>query len=374
MGILGNLDTMSVIDLLQFLETGLKSGILKISREDVTKEIFFEKGIIVGSTSNDPKEYFGQFLLHYGKIDEPQLRLALEKQRQNKIPLGLILVSMGIFVETEMMELLRLRSLEILYDLFLWEQAEFQFQDNAPMPADLIRIEIKPTNVVMEGIYRVDEWRRYRERIRSDRVILGMVQGRSLTGVQPGSDVPKILWLVNKRMPVGEVCYNMHASPFHVYSELYRLLSEGVIQVLGELPPVPVPVTARASVLEASAERLQRAQDLLKKGSQLEAIQLLQEVLEAEPGYAEASALLASAESQFVRRVYATMFKADAIPRLAATLGDLTRSSLGPKEGFILSRINGSWDVKSILSVCPFREAESLMILKRLADSKLIAF
>jgi hypothetical protein len=175
-------------------------------------------------------------------------------------------------------------------------------------------------------------------------------------------------------MPVGEICYNMHASPFHVYSELYRLLNEGVIQVLGELPSVPVPVTARASVLEASAERLQRAQDLLKKGSQLEAIQLLQEVLEAEPSYAEASALLASAESQFVRRVYATMFKADAIPRLAATLGDLTRSSLGPKEGFILSRINGSWDVKSILSVCPFREVESLMILKRLADSELIAF
>jgi hypothetical protein len=374
MGIAGNLATMSVMDLLQFLETGLKSGILKISRENVTKEIFFEKGTIVGSTSNDPKEYFGQFLLHYGKIDEPQLRLALERQRQNKVPLGLILVSLGIFGETEMMDLLRLRSLEILYDLFLWEQAEFQLQDNAPMPEDLIRIEIKPTNVVMEGIYRLDEWSRYRELIRSDRVILGMVPGRSLTAVQPGSDVPKILWLVNKRMPVGEICYNLHASPFHVYSELYRLLNEGVVQVLDELPAAPVPATARASVLEASAEMLQRARELLRNGSPLEAIQLLQQVLEGEPGYAEATALLASAESQFVQHVYRTTFAADAVPRLAVSLGDLTRSSLGPKEGFILSRINGSWDVKSILSVCPFREAESLMILKRLADSKLIAF
>ena len=83
MGIAGNLATMSVMDLLQFLEAGVKSGILKVSRENTTKEIFFEKGTIVGSTSNDPKEYFGQFLLHYGKIDEPQLRLALERQRQN---------------------------------------------------------------------------------------------------------------------------------------------------------------------------------------------------------------------------------------------------------------------------------------------------
>jgi hypothetical protein len=47
---------------------------------------------------------------------------------------------------------------------------------------------------------------------------------------------------------------------------------------------------------------------------------------------------------------------------------------LGPKEGFILSRINGSWDVRSILSVCPFREAESLLILRKLLESKLIGF
>jgi len=373
MGIAGNLATMSVMDLLQFLETGLKSGILKVSRENITKEIFFEKGTIVGSTSNDPKEYFGQFLLHYGKIDEPQLRLALERQRQNRIPLGLILVSLGIFGETEMMDLLRLRSLEILYDLFFWEQAEFQLQDDAPVPEDLIRIEIKPTSVVMEGIYRLDEWRRYRELIRSDRVILGVVPGRSLTGIELGSDIPKILWLVNKRMPVGEICYNLHASPFYVYSELYRLLNEGVVQVLEELPAAPLP-PARATVLEASAEMLQRAQELLKRGSPLEAIQLLQAVLEAEPGYAEAAAMMASAESQFVQHVYRTTFAPDAVPRLAVSLDDLTRTSLGPKEGFILSRINGSWDVKSILSVCPFREAESLMILKRLADSKLVAF
>src|SRR4026209_658985 len=76
MGIAGNLATMSVVDLLQFLETGQKSGVLRVSRESVTKEIFLEKVFIIGSISTDPKEYFSQFLLHYGKIDEPQLRLA----------------------------------------------------------------------------------------------------------------------------------------------------------------------------------------------------------------------------------------------------------------------------------------------------------
>ena len=61
MGIAGNLATMSVVDLLQFLETGQKSGVLRVSRESVTKEIFLEKGFIIGSTSTDPRNTLVSF-------------------------------------------------------------------------------------------------------------------------------------------------------------------------------------------------------------------------------------------------------------------------------------------------------------------------
>jgi len=37
-----------------------------------------------------------------------------------------------------------------------------------------------------------------------------------------------------------------------------------------------------------------------------------------------------------------------------------------------LSRINGSWDIQSILSICPFREADCLRMIKRLIDRKVI--
>jgi len=372
MGIAGNLATMSVVDLLQFLETGQKSGVLRVSRESITKEIFLEKGFIIGSTSTDPKEYFGQFLLHYGKIDEPQLRLALESQRQQRqVPLGKIFLSMGVFNETEMMELLRLRALEIMYELFLWEQADFQFEDQALPPDNLIRIEIKPTNVIMEGIYRTDEWRRYAEVLPSDRVVLELVPGRSPAGVKEGSDIPRILWFVKKRMTVGEICYNMHASPFHVYSRLYQLVADRVVQVSGEQPQSALVAPAAAGP-EASEGKLQQVKDRLASGSLLEALTLLQDLLEAQPGNSEASALLAATEPHFVEQTYRETLTPQTIPKLQASLEIVMTMGLGPKEGFILSRINGSWDVRSILSVCPFREAESLLILRKLLDAKLI--
>jgi len=68
---------MSVPDLFQFWQLQ-KDGTLKFARGKVTKQIYFENGIIVGSHSNDPKEYLGQVLIHYGKLDEARLQVAME--------------------------------------------------------------------------------------------------------------------------------------------------------------------------------------------------------------------------------------------------------------------------------------------------------
>ena len=46
---------------------------------------------------------------------------------------------------------------------------------------------------------------------------------------------------------------------------------------------------------------------------------------------------------------------------------------IGSQEGFMLSRINGEWDVASILSICPFREADSLRMIAKLLDKGIIA-
>ena len=90
MGIIGNLSTMSVSDLLQFLAVGRKTGSLKFTHGKVNKGIYFENGFIVGSSTNDPSEYLGQVLIHYGKISEPQLQVAMEAQRKDRSQVGQI--------------------------------------------------------------------------------------------------------------------------------------------------------------------------------------------------------------------------------------------------------------------------------------------
>ena len=112
----------------------------------------------------------GQMLLHYGKIQEADLRAGLEIQRQSGGILGMILVERGFVSNDDVLDILRKRTLEIIYDLFLWEEADFEFFDHEPLPEKLIRIQVDATSVIMDGTYRIDESARYRKIIPSDRV------------------------------------------------------------------------------------------------------------------------------------------------------------------------------------------------------------
>jgi len=46
---------------------------------------------------------------------------------------------------------------------------------------------------------------------------------------------------------------------------------------------------------------------------------------------------------------------------------------LTSEESFLVTRINGRWDVKSILTITPMKEIQALRIIKRLLDRNIIA-
>ena len=59
-------------------------------------------------------------------------------------------------------------------------------------------------------------------------------------------------------------------------------------------------------------------------------------------------------------------------PYLTMDFVELTKQNFDPHEGFVLSRVNGQWDVQSILKLCPMAEEDALMIFSRLLERKVI--
>jgi len=366
---------MAVSDLLQFLAAGRKFGTLKFARAGIVKQIFLENGAIVGSASNDPKEFIGQVLLHYGKITEEQLREAMDTHRESGDRLGAVLSARGFVSQADIMYVLRMRTLEIIYDLFIWEEADFEFFDGEPLPADTIRINVDATSVIMDGIYRIDEWARYRRVIPSDRAFFELIPGWTQSLVESSKETREILYHVEKGLTAAEICYNMHTSLFHAYALLYELADKGVIKFAGEAPPPPVESPADLSALrlpQTVPELLKLARAELKEDNVENALAIINSALDMEPKSSDALRLRDDAEKKFITNVYQNGVSPRAVPKLVATIEQLENERLGPQEGFVLSRINGEADVGSILSVCPFREADTLRMIKKLVDSGII--
>jgi uncharacterized protein DUF4388 len=372
MAIKGTLQTMNLTDLLQFLAAGRKSGTLKFDQGKITKQVYFKKGLIVGSKSNDPREYLGQVLLHYGKVDEVQLKVARELQRTSGAKLGEVLVEQGFLAQEDVLEILKTRTLDAIYDLFVWTDGDFEFYDDEPLPEDLLLIEVEPTNLIMEGIYRIDELARYKTLVPSDRSVLELNAGWT-SSLKLGKEFRQVLFFVEKKMSVAEICYHMHASAFHVYGQLYTLVSEGIARVTGELAEESVPVVSEVEDLPESVTEMVWAAERKLEQDPEAALDIIQKALQQQPNNPEAQALLPAAEEKYIKRVYETGgIGPKSVPQLRISPSELTTEQIDPQEGFVLSRINGSWDIQSILSICPFREADCLRMIQKLKERGIV--
>src|SRR5436853_1537905 len=171
----------------------------------------------------------------------------METHRESGDRLGNILSARGFVSQADIMYVLRTRTLEIIYDLFIWEEADFEFFDGEPLPADQIRINVDATSVIMDGIYRIDEWARYRAVIPSDRTRFELTRGWAQSH-NTTREIREVLFHVAKRMTAAEICYNMHTSLFHTCALLFDLVNQGTIRVAGV---APLPVTEVADDLSA---------------------------------------------------------------------------------------------------------------------------
>src|SRR3954449_13136583 len=160
MGIVGNLRTMQLEELLQWLSQSKKNGTLEIVRGKTEKKVFFKDGLILSSASNRPEEYLGHFLVSHGLINEAQLNRAVELQEQSRTLLGMILVKNGAIAERDLARMLRLKVEESIYDIFSWVEGDFRFLDDVLPESAMVPMKLDVTAIVMEGVQRVDEWRR----------------------------------------------------------------------------------------------------------------------------------------------------------------------------------------------------------------------
>jgi tetratricopeptide (TPR) repeat protein len=365
MSLSGRLETMDLPEVLQWVTIGRKSGSLSFVRDKTKVHLFLQDGKIISSRSNDPTRQLGQFLLFQGKITEPQLKRAFEIHLQSRVMLGKILVQENMVSQEDVAQALITRTEEVIYDLFLWEDGYFHFSDNGYNLDELVLIQMEINALLFEGVRRKDEWKRIRSVFPNNDAVLSLRLEADLKRLSLNPLQKKLLYLLTLKKPISEIILELHGSDFLVCYALFQLYEMGLIEIEEILPPRVEP--------ESPANVFNRGLALMQERKYQEAIAVFQEVIRIDPQNAWASDQIEQAENALCQEYYRTTIPAGKVPHFLIPLASFTQHNLSHEEGFVASRINGTWDVKSIVMLSPLREIEILKVIDKLLRLQLIA-
>jgi Domain of unknown function (DUF4388) len=364
MGIVGNLRTMQLEELLQWLSQSKKNGTLEIVHGKTEKKVFFKDGLILSSASNKPEEYLGHFLVSHGLINEAQLNRAIELQEKSRTLLGMILVKNGAIAERDLARMLRLKAEESIYDIFSWSEGDFRFLDDTLPESAMVPMKLDVTAIVMEGVQRVDEWRRIRQVIPDERMIpVGIVDISTIPGLGAGDR--RIMDHVDDQRTIEEIRETTHSTEFQVSKLLFDQYQAGHVKLVklrsggGSGDGAGAPTAA--ALMEAG-----RA--YMKEGDFDATLRHLRAARALEPDNQDAQQMLTQAEKKIREYIEKAGVTLGCIPQVTATMEQLTSSSLSPQEGFMLTRINGTYDIQSILKITPMPQLDALMLFWKLSQ------
>jgi hypothetical protein len=368
-GFRGSLASMALPDLLQWASRAQKTGTLVLRDERIAKRIHFLGGLVIGSSSTDPGDYLGQVLLSEGLISEEHLREAMATQARTKVMLGRLLVQRGLVSEDRVAAVLRHKAEETIYSLFLWSDGEFEFLEGELPPSEQVRIKIQVEEVLLEGVRRYDTSCKIREVLPHNRLVLARTAQALPADIAAKPFPSRIYGLVDGRRTLADIVLEAHSSEFNVCQVLYILVQRGYAAVAAAAPPVASPSTAVPPALEPVVASVRAC---LARGDAEAALSLLDAAHDAGLRAEELHALTQEAETYFVERAYRHYLPAAKVPVLKRPLESLMGESLSPEEMFLVSRVNGSWDLRSIVSISPLREVDALRALKRLRERGVI--
>lgn len=381
MALYGDLTTISITDLLQWVETARKSGVLTVQRDGAQRRVMFTDGRITACSSDEPHTLLGQALVARGVIDETTLRSALGVQARTGGNLGAILVESGAVASKQIIAAVVAKAEETVYSLFDDAGATFRFDDDGAPPVHGIDTDLRIQDVLLKGVQRYDEMRRIRDVFPHRGVVLARTTRAIPKEIESSRVAGRILRLIDGRRTLAELLLHARASEYLVSKfllELYRQELVSIVEIRPTAPSVAVPAPALVSaepapidVQDDLATEVSVAQGLLERDEPDAALAVLYATARAHPAVPTVQEMIERAEHAWVRSLYVRV-DPRSVPEAGSNLSAVDVGALDPAEAYLLGAVDGQKDVRSLVWISPLREIDVLRALDNLRTKGIV--
>lgn len=251
MALVGNIRDFGLSDFLYLVDRGYKTGGLHLAHEQEMALLFFEKGKLVMAVRR-PEDQQADLLVRLGVLSAEQLSHARRRlaARGNGATLTQVIVDEQLAGRDQFQSVLQGFTEESVYSLFGWREGEFRFEQNQrpAVDAPVIPTPISVDHLIMEGVRRIDEWGRIKDRIPSTDMVVRFIEQPTerVKGVKLSTEEWRIFARINGRDTLAEIARKTGLSEFDVCRIVYGFLTTGLVEVQKRPKPVlnrgPLPV------------------------------------------------------------------------------------------------------------------------------------
>lgn len=244
MALVGNIRDFSLSDFLYLVDRGYKTGCLHLSRGDDKASLYFISGKLTTAICSHHPAPNAELLVSKGHLTLDQIQKAIAHQLSNGgANLADVFVEYKYIERNKLQHVLQQHIEEGVYTLFGWPDGDFRFEQNQNPEAGSL---VMPTplaveHLIMEGVRRIDEWGRIRDRIPSMDLVVRFVDQpiEKTRSINLAPEEWRVFARINGKDSLEDIARKTNMSNFDVSRIVYGFLTAGLVEMQKKQRPVP---------------------------------------------------------------------------------------------------------------------------------------
>lgn len=362
MSVHGALSTMPAEDVLEWAARRKLSAPLTFEHESTLRSLVVEDGIIVWASSNRRDEQLGVILARSGFVTERALAEALEARVESGVPLGKVLLMSGLISETDLIEILATKIRETVSDIVTWTEGTFEVLPRTGSPSNGVNAQLPIEICLTVARRRTARMQQIMSALGSDDVTFHVPPG----ALPPAPDTAGLidrsrLWaLAGDRHTAGDLAATFRGERFATYDALAAMVESGRLMIDRH----------QRDRTSSAVELAAGARNRLRQGDRAGALAMATQALHQDPSDEDVRRTFSQVERARVAEIAKQLLARHRVPQLARELSDQLAAelSLSDTEMELAARVDGRWDLLSLIRSVSVREAEALLAFARLAE------
>ncbi len=362
MSVRGALSTMAAEDVLEWVARRKLSAPITFERRGIVRSIVVESGAIVWASSNRRDEQLGVILVRSGLVAERALADALEARAETGVPLGKVLLMSGLITELDLIDILATKTREAVTDVVTWTDGSFDLIPRATAPSTGVNAQLEIDICLTVA----------RRRAARMAEIMGILGGDDVTFyIPPTAEPPRShdgmmidtarLWaLAGDRHTAADIAATFSGERFATYDALAKMAETGLLTV----------DRRHRERTNSAVELAAGARGRLRQGDRAGALAMATQALHQDPSDAEVRRTFSQIERARVAELAKLLLSRHRVPKrireIDPEFGD--QHGLTDAEIELARRVDGRWDLLSLIRSATVREAEALLAFAHLAE------